>query len=300
MGFLPSSISMRRTCLGSEPVGPSEYSVGRTVMSSVVKDLHSNGVDVKKSETPLSNGNVHLANGTNPKPFKIFIGYDPKEVIAYEVCRYSLLKRSSIPLEITPIKQSELRQTGVYWRERGKLESTEFSFSRFLTPHLANYEGWAMFVDCDFLYLGDIKELMDMVDDKYALMCVQHDYTPKETTKMDGAVQTVYHRKNWSSMVLYNCGHPKNKALTPEVVNSESGAFLHRFMWLEDEEIGEVPFVWNFLMGHNKVVEGDHATFPKAIHYTLGGPWFKAWKDCEFGDLWLKELEECKKAKEKV
>ncbi|KAK4349949.1 hypothetical protein RND71_029262 [Anisodus tanguticus] len=269
-------------------------------MSSIVKDLHSNGVDVKKSESPLSNGNVHSTNGTNSKPFKIFIGYDPREDVAYEVCRYSLLKRSSIPIEITPIKQYELRQQGLYWRERGKLESTEFSFSRFLTPHLANYEGWAMFVDCDFLYLGDIKELRDMVDDKYALMCVHHDYTPKETTKMDGAVQTVYPRKNWSSMVLYNCGHPKNKALTPEVVNSESGAFLHRFMWLEDEEIGEVPFVWNFLVGHNKVVEVDPATFPKAIHYTLGGPWFEAWKDCEFGDLWLKELEECEKAKEKV
>ncbi|PHU24403.1 Protein CDI [Capsicum chinense] len=270
-------------------------------MSSTVKSLYSNGVDVTKSETPFVVSDPILSNGTkNSKPFKIFIGYDPREDVAYEVCRYSLLKRSSIPLEITPIKQSELRQQGLYWRERGKLESTEFSFSRFLTPHLADYEGWAMFVDCDFLYLGDIKELRDRVDDKYALMCVQHDYTPKETTKMDGAVQTVYPRKNWSSMVLYNCGHPKNRALTPEVVNSESGAFLHRFMWLEDEEIGEVPFVWNFLVGHNKVVEGDPATLPKAIHYTLGGPWFEAWKDCEFGDLWLKELEECKKAKGKV
>lgn len=239
-----------------------------------------------------SNGNVAKSNIGGVKPFKIFIGYDPREDLAYEVCRYSLLKRSSIPIEITPIKQSELREKGIYWRERGKLESTEFSFSRFLTPYLANYDGWAMFVDCDFLYLGDIKELTDLIDDNCAVMCVQHDYTPKETTKMDGAVQTVYPRKNWSSMVLYNCGHPKNKALNPDVVNSESGAFLHRFQWLEDKEIGEIPFVWNFLVGHNKAVEGDPSTFPKAIHYTLGGPWFEAWKDCEFGDLWLKELEE--------
>ncbi|XP_008231578.1 PREDICTED: protein CDI-like [Prunus mume] len=225
------------------------------------------------------------------KPFKIFVGYDQREDIAYEVCRHSILKRSSIPVEIIPLKQSDLRKEGLYWRERGQLESTEFSFTRFLTPYLANYEGWAVFVDCDFLYLADIKELRDLVDEKYAIMCVQHDYIPKETTKMDGALQTVYPRKNWSSMVLYNCEHPKNRVLTPEVVNTQTGAFLHRFQWLEDEEIGSIPFVWNFLEGHNQVVEGNPRTFPKAIHYTRGGPWFEAWKNCEFADLWLNEME---------
>ncbi|KAL9995521.1 putative nucleotide-diphospho-sugar transferase [Helianthus debilis subsp. tardiflorus] len=239
-------------------------------------------------------------NTTNPpKPFRIFIGYDTREHIAYEVCRYSILKRSTIPVEIIPIKQSELRNNNHFWRERNKLESTEFSFTRFLTPFLANYQGWALFVDCDFLYLGDVKELHDVIDDKYALMCVKHEYVPTETTKMDGAVQTVYPRKNWSSMVLYNCGHVKNRVLTPEVVNSESGAYLHRFMWLEDEEIGAVPFVWNFLVGHNKVVEGDETTCPKAIHFTSGGPWFEAWRDCEFGEVWVREMEEYEKVKEK-
>ncbi|KAJ9185642.1 hypothetical protein P3X46_005246 [Hevea brasiliensis] len=244
----------------------------------------------------ITNGGIHKVNTkggiTSDKPFKILVGYDPREDIAYEVCRHSIMKRSSIPVDINPIIQSELRKKNLYWRERGQFESTEFSFSRFLTPYLANYEGWAMFVDCDFLYLADIRELSNLIDDKYAIMCVQHDYTPKETTKMDGAVQTVYPRKNWSSMVLYNCGHPKNKVLTPEVVNTQTGAFLHRFQWLEDEEIGSIPFVWNFLEGHNRVLEGDTTTFPKAIHYTRGGPWFDAWKNCEFADLWLKEMEE--------
>ncbi|KAI3777795.1 hypothetical protein L1987_47598 [Smallanthus sonchifolius] len=255
-------------------------------------------MSVESVQTTTVNGDSNPTNGNTNKPYRIYVGYDPREDVAYEVCRYSILKRSSIPAEIIPIKQSELREKKYYSRERGKLESTEFSFTRFLTPFLAGYEGWAMFVDCDFLYLGDIKELFDLVDEKYAVMCVQHDYTPKETTKMDGAVQTVYPRKNWSSMVLYNCGHLKNKVLTPEVVNKESGAFLHRFQWLEDHEIGSIPFVWNFLVGHNRVVEGDPNTYPKAVHYTLGGPWFEAWKDCEFGDLWLNELEEldeCKK-----
>ncbi|RXH93777.1 hypothetical protein DVH24_015844 [Malus domestica] len=135
------------------------------------------------------------------------------------------------------------------------------------------------------------EELRDLTDDKYAIMCVQHEYTPKETTKIDGAVQTVYPRKNWSSMVLYNCRHPKNKVLTPEVVNAQTDAFLHRFQWLEDEEIKSIPFTWNFLEGHNQVVENDPETFPKAIHYTRGGSWFEAWKGCEFADLWLNEME---------
>lgn len=246
-----------------------------------------------------TNGFTPVKNPEVEKPFKIFVGYDPGEDVAYEVCRYSLSERSSIPVDVIPIKQSELRDSKLYWRERGKLESTEFSFTRFLTPYLANYDGWAMFVDCDFLYLGDIKELKDLLDDGYALMCVQHDYAPKETTKMDGRVQTVYPRKNWSSMVLYNCGHPKNRQLTPEVVSTQTGAYLHRFQWLEDDEIGSVPFVWNFLVGHNEVVEGDPTTYPKAIHYTLGGPWFDAWKDCQYGDLWLAELENYKKEQDK-
>lgn len=261
-------------------------------MGSILMDSNPNPSEV------ISENSINCKNNGTLIPFKIFVGYDPKEDIAFQVCKYSILKRSSIPVEVHPIKQSELREKGIYWRERGKLESTEFSFSRFLTPHLANFEGWAMFVDCDFLYLGDIKELVDLIDEKFAIMCVQHDYAPKETTKMDGAVQTVYPRKNWSSMVLYNCGHPKNKVLTPEIVNTQTGAFLHRFQWLEDDDIGDVPFVWNFLVGHNRVVQGKPETQPKAIHYTLGGPWFEAWKDCEFADLWLKELREYEQSKE--
>ncbi|PKA53103.1 hypothetical protein AXF42_Ash019011 [Apostasia shenzhenica] len=248
----------------------------------------------------------HLPNETLPESdpsaalFQIFIGYDPREDSAFEVCRHSLLKHSSIPLQISPIKQADLRAAGLYWRERGPTESTEFSFTRFLTPYLAGFHGWAMFVDCDFLYTTDIAGLVALLDDRYAVMCVHHDYSPRETTKMDGAVQTVYPRKNWSSMVLYNCEHPKNLILTPELVSSESGAFLHRFMWLEDEEIGSVPFVWNFLVGHNRVDENDPCTFPKAIHYTSGGPWFERYKDCEFADLWMKELDEWKKKKKMV
>ncbi|KAG6538610.1 protein CDI-like [Zingiber officinale] len=236
--------------------------------------------------------------------FRIFIGYDPREDAAYQVCRRSLLRRSSIPLEIHPIRQSDLRAAGLYWRDRGPTESTEFSFTRFLTPYLADFRGWGLFVDCDFLFLADAADLFALRDDRFAVMCVHHEYAPAESTKMDGAIQTVYPRKNWSSLVLYNCGHPKNiAALTPEAVSTQTGAFLHRFMWLDDAEIGEIPFVWNFLVGHNKVDPADpERTSPKAIHYTCGGPWFERYKDCEFADLWNKELEELnaeKQAEEK-
>ncbi|KAJ6829873.1 uncharacterized protein M6B38_356060 [Iris pallida] len=231
-----------------------------------------------------------------PLPFKVFIGYDPREDTAYRVCAHSLRRRSSVPLSIAPIVQSDLRAAGLYRRLRGPTESTEFSFTRFLTPFLSSFSGWALFVDCDFLFLSDLSPLLSLLDDRFAVMCVHHDHAPKEPTKMDGAVQTAYPRKNWSSMVLYNCAHPKNRALTPELVSAESGAFLHRFMWLEDHEIGEVPFVWNFLVGHNRVDEDDpEGTYPRAVHYTSGGPWFDKYRDCEFADLWLKELEEMEK-----
>ncbi|KAF6166642.1 hypothetical protein GIB67_005504 [Kingdonia uniflora] len=278
-------------------------------MSSPLVFAHHNGTEVKPADPVLRstsiasiemNSEIEKVNTVsnpngNTKVFKIFVGYDPLEDLAYEVCRYSIMKRASIPVEVIPIVQSDLRKKGLYWRERGATESTEFSFSRFLTPYLAGFDGLAMFVDCDFLYLADIKELTDLIDESCAIMCVPHDYTPKESTKMDGIVQTVYPRKNWSSMVIYNCSHPKNKILTPELVNTQTGAFLHRFTWLDDHEIGSIPFVWNFLVGHNQVDENDPKTSPKAIHYTTGGPWFEAWRNCDFADLWLNEAEEYKK-----
>lgn len=246
------------------------------------------------SPPPAAPTNLTGAGAGTDEPFRVFVGYDSREDIAYRVCRRSLLRRSSIPLEIIPIVQDELRSAGLYWREREPTESTEFSFTRFLTPHLAGYRGWALFIDCDFLFVADVAELARMcaaANPRHAVLCVHHDYAPKEATKMDGAVQTLYPRKNWSSMVLFNCGHPKNRAaLTPDEVSTRSGAHLHRFAWLDDDEVGEVPFVWNFLVGHNRVDPDDVAgTTPRAIHYTSGGPWFERYKDCEFADLWIQE-----------
>ena len=178
---------------------------------------------------------------------KIFVGYDTREDIAYQVCEYSIYKHST-EAEVIPLNQNTLRQDKWYWRGEDKLASTEFTFTRFLVPALANYDGWALFCDSDIVFLKDVKELFAQADNKYAVMCVQHDYTPKPGIKMDGQKQTLYPRKNWSSMVLYNCGHPSNEKLSVDLVNNPNydGAYFHRFSWLKDEEIGKLSHEWNW------------------------------------------------------
>ena len=222
-------------------------------------------------------------------PFRVFIGWDQREPEAYEVAKYSLVRRASVPVEVVPIKLDELRARGLYARDVDPLASTEFTYSRFLTPTLAGFSGWALFCDCDFLWLGDVGELLEHTQSAKAVYCVQHDYRPRETTKMDGAVQTVYPRKNWSSLMLFNCDHDAVRALTPEVVNRESGAYLHRMQWVADADIGALPVDWNWLEGWNeKPARGT----PKAVHFTRGGPWFPQWQDVDYGDLWRIERDE--------
>ena len=221
------------------------------------------------------------------QPIRIYVGWDSREDIAYQVCRHSIVERASKPVEIFALRQNQLREAGLYTRDTDPLASTEFTYTRFFVPHLAGFEGWAIFCDCDFLWLSDVQKLVAQMDDRYALMCVHHDHRPPETVKMDGCAQTVYPRKNWSSMVLYNCAHPKNRVLTPEVVNTESGAFLHRFKWLEDEDIGEVPESWNWLDGWSR--PPPDGVPPQVVHYTRGGPWFDNWQGVAFAAEWIAE-----------
>jgi hypothetical protein len=172
-----------------------------------------------------------------------------------------------------------------YDRERSNLESTDFSFTRFLTPYLCGYEGWAAFMDCDMVMLGDVAGLWELRDDRYPVMCVKHDYRPVEDTKFLGQVQTKYEKKNWSSVMLFN--NAKCRQLTPEVVAKESGLFLHQFKWLEsDEQIGEISNAWNYLVGEPV----PRPESPQLVHYTLGGPYFEKYANCEFADEWRAEL----------
>jgi hypothetical protein len=220
------------------------------------------------------------------RPFPVFVGFDPREAIAYDVCRHSIRARTREPVDVAPLVLQELRERKLYWRTGDPLASTEFTYTRFLVPALTRYSGWALYCDCDFLWLDDIAKLIALADNRFAVMCVHHDHRPSEAMKMDGRVQTLYPRKNWSSLILWNCAHPANAALTPDVVNREAGSFLHRFSWLRDDEIGAIPETWNWLEGWSTKPARGH---PNVIHYTRGGPWFDEWKSVDYGDLWLSE-----------
>ena len=227
---------------------------------------------------------------------KVYVGWDPREDIAWEVCRHSILSRTDASkVAVIPLIQSELRAQGFYKRAVDTRAATEFSLTRFLTPTLATLDGFnghAVFVDCDFLFVTDILDVLDEIDSSKAVSVVKHDYHPTESVKMDGCVQYPYPRKNWSSFIVFNCAHPGVRALTPDVVNSAEPAYLHRFNWLNDSEIGELDKGWNYLEGwyapqYDKL---------KAVHYTLGGPWFEHKMDCDFADIWLRELEMYRKS----
>tara|TARA_Y100000741_G_scaffold191613_1_gene145881 strand:- start:97 stop:804 length:708 start_codon:yes stop_codon:yes gene_type:complete len=215
-----------------------------------------------------------------------FIGYDPKEDIAYRVCKQSIIKNSTIDVSVLSLKLYELVSKGFYRRNIDPLASTEFTYSRFLVPALMKYNGWAVFCDCDFLFFSDVANLFKDLDHNKAVYCVKHDYTPKERHKMDGKQQTIYPRKNWSSFIVFNCSHPSNKKLNIDLVNSESGSYLHQFKWLKDSEIGGLDERWNWLEGWTS---GHNNKNPFAVHYTRGGPWFDEWKDVEFAKEWINE-----------
>jgi lipopolysaccharide biosynthesis glycosyltransferase len=223
---------------------------------------------------------------------KVYVGYDSREDIAWQVCRHSLLRHAGADVPVFPLKQQSVRELGLYTRSTDKA-STEFSLTRFLTPYIAAHDGWSVFVDCDFLFTTDIMKVLDGVDRSKAIYVVQHDYTPSQTVKMDGQTQTSYPRKNWSSFMLFNNAHPAVKALTPEVVNREGPAYLHRFSWISDDaQIGGLPLSWNFLSGEYP----KPAETPSAIHYTNGGPWFSNWQNVDFADLWCAERDLYQKA----
>jgi len=214
---------------------------------------------------------------------RVFIGFDPRETVAFHVLSQSIHDRASEPVSITPLMLSQLRES--MWRERNPLQSTDFSFSRFLVPYLCGFEGWAIFMDCDMLVLDDMANLWKLRDGDFAVQVVKHDHRPKEETKFLGATQTKYEKKNWSSVMLFN--NEKCTALTPDYVNSASGLDLHRFNWLDsDELIGDIPHRWNRLVGYDDPVPVVQVS---NLHYTIGGPYFDDYRDTDYADEWFAE-----------
>lgn len=232
----------------------------------------------------------------------IYIGFDSRESEAYEVLHDSIREYNK-EYDIVPLKQQALRRANLYRRSArldsidgkrvmvdvfdGRPFSTEFTFTRFLIPALNQYEGLALFMDSDMLVRTNINELFEEYGNRdYAIQCVKHNYNPSATVKMDGQIQQQYNRKNWSSFVLWNCGHEGNLRLTVDDVNTKSGSWLHGFSWLDDEEIGGIHEEWNWLDGWS-----SESISPKNVHFTTGGPWFKEWEpkrqiDAEYAGDW--------------
>jgi hypothetical protein len=218
-------------------------------------------------------------------PLKVYIGFDPREEVAWHVCRHAILRHGpGIPVH--PLRQEALRELGLYTRAADLPASTAFSLTRFLTPYLAAHDGWSLFADCDVLFTTDVRRMIQGADPARAVHVVQHDYVPRQAVKMDGQVQAAYPRKNWSSVMLFNGAHPAVRALTPEVVNSATPAQLHRFHWLADDDaIGALDPAWNFLVGEYE----PPARVPFGIHYTNGGPWFTETQEVDYAGLWEAE-----------
>ena len=210
----------------------------------------------------------------------IFIGYDHREAIAYHVCANSIIRQSSKPISLVPMALRNLQG----YEEKHTDGSNQFIYSRFLVPHLMEYKGWAIFMDGDMLVRDDIVKLWEMRDDTKAVQVVKHDYKTKLSEKYLGSKNEDYPRKNWSSVILWNCGHPANAAVTPEFVQNATGSQVHRFTWLADDLIGELPIEWNWLPD-----EFGANLDAKLIHYTLGTPCFHDFATTPMADEWHRE-----------
>lgn len=233
---------------------------------------------------------------SKPVPCSVWVGFEPREALAYAVARQTCRQNLYTPIPVNGIVLSELQKAGIYRRPTevrdGRLYdvisehpmATEFAISRFLVPHLAQ-TGMALFMDCDMLVLKNLNALFDRVDPKYAVSVVKHHHEPEETIKMDGQVQSRYARKNWSSVMLFNCDHPANKKLTIDLINTVPGRDLHQFCWLEDDEIGELSVKWNWLVGHS-----PKSTDPAIVHFTDGIPTMPGYENSDYAQEWREEL----------
>ncbi len=207
------------------------------------------------------------------------VGFDQRESVAYHVFCQSVIDQSSLPVSFLPL--SPALQS--FYTETHTDGSNQFIYTRFLTPYLMNYNGWAIFADGDMVFLDDPAKLWALRDPTKAVQVVKHDYQTVATQKYLGNKNENYPRKNWSSLVLWNCAHPANRVLTPEFVQGKPGSFLHRFSWLDDADIGEIPQIWNWL-----AIEYPENADAALVHYTLGTPCFKDFSQTAMAEHWFK------------
>ena len=207
----------------------------------------------------------------------LVVGFDQREAIAYHTFCQSIIDKTSLPVQFIPLASNSL----FFYNENHKDGSNDFIYSRFLTPFICNFDGFAIYADGDMVCNTDIAELAGLFDSTKAVQLVKHDYITKRSVKYFGNKNFNYPRKNWSSLVIFNCQHPSNKILTPEYIQAHDGAFLHRFQWLQDDEIGELDIKWNYL-----AIEYQACSDAKLIHYTLGTPCLEDFKNSEMSESW--------------
>jgi lipopolysaccharide biosynthesis glycosyltransferase len=202
----------------------------------------------------------------------IVVGFDQREAVAYHTFCQSVIDNCSEPVRFTPLVANNVERKG---------GSNDFIYSRFLVPSLMGYRGWAIFADGDMVCREDIARLWEMRDDRYAVQVVQHDYQTKHPRKYLGNKNENYPRKNWSSLILWNCAHIANRCLDKQTIDAVEGSFLHRFGWLNESEIGELPLTWNWLA--MEYPGNDNA---QIVHYTIGTPCFGAYQNCDMSEYW--------------
>lgn len=210
----------------------------------------------------------------------IYIGYDPRETVAFHTCANSIIRHASQPVSIIPLALNLLSG----YSETHTDSSNQFIYSRFLVPWLNGFSGWAIFIDGDMVVQADITELWELRDHIKDVMVVKHDYQTRLKEKYLGNVNENYPRKNWSSVILWNCQNFPTRKLTPEFVGKAPGSYLHRFQWLQDDRIGELPPEWNWL-------PDEYGPNPdaKLLHWTLGAPCFDEFRNTTQADVWNAE-----------
>lgn len=208
---------------------------------------------------------------------RIAVGYDERESVAYHTFVQSIIDTCTTPISVTPLVLKTIKN----YSETHQDGSNAFIYSRFLTPLIFNYDGWAIYADGDMICMDDMKNLWSMRSEKYAVMVAKHDYRTKATKKYLGNKNQDYPRKNWSSLILWNCTHPSNACLTADFVSTKTGSYLHRFSWLSENEIGELPLTWNWLT--SEYPDNNEASL---LHFTLGTPCFKEYSMSAMSHIW--------------
>ena len=214
------------------------------------------------------------------KPIPVFVGYDPREAIVYHVCVNSIIRNASAPVAIIPVALNLFTD----YEETHGDNSNHFVYTRFLVPYLMDFKGRAIFIDGDMVVRGDIIELYESLKTAHDVAVVKHDYKTRMPVKYMGAPNEDYPRKNWSSVIVWDCQSYPNRRLTPDFVQKQPGSFLHRFSWIDNDRIQALPPEWNWLpdeLGEN--------TEAKLLHYTLGTPCFHEFADTIQAAEWHSE-----------